>query len=124
MTFSVRQAIADADLAPFPIEDAHGVTRELPHLKALTARQLLRLLRDGEIEEVLTEVGTDPELVAQIGDWPGHVLEPLLADWMEHSDVRLPGGAPGKSRPSSASSTSTPPPSRRTSRGGGSTSRR
>lgn len=124
MTFSVRQAISDADLAPFPFEDAEGVARELPHMKQLSANQLMRLLRDGQLVEVLTELNADPKVVEAISDWPGHVLEPLLQEWMTHSDVQMPGGEPGKSPASTRSSTSTPTRSRRTSRGGGTTSRR
>lgn len=122
--FSVRKVISDTDLTPFPFEDAGGVDRELPHLKGLSANQLLRLIRDGQLVEVLAEVGADPAVVEGVANWPGHVLEPLLQAWMEHSDVRMPGGEPGKSPSSTPSSTSTPKASRRTSRGGGTTSRR
>lgn len=112
--FSVRQAIADADLAPFPFEDADGVDRELPHMKQLSASQLMRLLRDGEVAEVLAEAGVDPAIGEAMTNWPGHVLEPFLAEWMEHSDVRFPGGEPGKSASSTRSSTSTRGRSKRT----------
>lgn len=122
--FSVRQAIADADLEPYQFEDADGVDQTLPHMKVLSAAQLMRLLRDGQVSEVLAEVGVDPAVAEAMTDWPGHVLEPFIADWMEHSDVRMPGGEPGKSRTSTPSSTATPERSKRTSRGGGKTSPR
>lgn len=123
MTFSVRQAISDADLAPFPFEDATGEQRELPHLKVFSASQLMRLLRDGQVADVLGEADVDPAIVEAMENWPGHVLEPFIEAWMEHSDVRFPGGEPGKSASSTPSSTSTRQPSRRTSRGGVKTSR-
>lgn len=123
MTFSVRQAITDADLAPFPFEDAEGEQRELPHMKVLSASQLMRLLRDGQVAEVLGEVGADPAVAEAMTNWPGYILEPFIKAWMEHSDVVMPGGEPGKSPSSTPSSTSTRQPSRRTSRGGVKTSR-
>lgn len=124
MTFSVKQAIADADLEPYPYEDAQGIARTLPHMKLLSARQLYRVLREGDLVGVLTEVGVDQVEAEAIDGWPGHVIEPFLLDWMKHSDVELPGGEPGKSPSSSPSSKSTPARSKRTSRGGATTSRR
>lgn len=123
MTFSVRQAISDADLAPFPFEDADGGQRELPHMKVLSAVQLMRLLRDGQLAEVLAEVDADPAVAEAMTSWPGYVLEPFIQAWMEHSDVKFPGGEPGKSPSSTPSSTPTRQPSKRTSRGGVKTSR-
>lgn len=112
MTFSVRQAIDDADLAPFVFEDADGEVRQLPHMKTLTPRQGLRIFYDGAVEEVLTEVA--PGVAPLFLDLPSHVVEQLMAAWMEHSEVRMPGGEPGKSGPSSLSSPSTAASSRRT----------
>ncbi|MEU6204594.1 hypothetical protein ABZ814_13515 [Micromonospora musae] len=122
MTFSVRQAIDDADLKPFEFEDADGTLRSIPHMKTLTPRQGVRALYDGQIEEVLAEVA--PDVAPLFMDLPAHVVEKLMTAWMEHSDVQMPGGAPGKSAQSSPSSPSTAARSRQTSRSAASRSRR
>lgn len=118
--FSIKQAVASASakLPPFPFEDADGVARELPHLKLLSVELGERILR-GDFA-VLEEIGADPAVVAQIPKWPAHAVEALIKEWMAHSDVRVPGGAPGKSPTASPSSRSTATSSRRTSGSGGS----
>lgn len=123
MTFSVRKAITDADLASYPFEDADGVARELPHAKLLSPRQAFRVLADGDLGGVLKEVGTDPTVADAIMDLPSHVVELLIRDWFEHSDVQFPGGEPGKSEKPSPSSVSTATRSKPTSRSGASRSR-
>lgn len=120
--FSVKQAIDDADLAPFPFQDADGNTRELPHLKLLSPNQGVRAL-NGDLK-VLAEIGIDEDLAEALADWPSHVIESLLMAWMKHSDVQIPGGEPGKSPKSLPSSPNTAPRSRRTSGSGASRSRR
>lgn len=120
--FSIRQVIDDADLPPFEFEDADGRTRILPHLKTLTPRQGLRIFAHGALEEVLREV--TPDVADLLMDLPSHVVDALTRAWMEHSDITMPGGEPGKSASSSTSSPSTARRSRQTSRGGASTSRR
>lgn len=106
--FSARQAIADADLEPFPFEDSQGVLRELPHMKALTLDQGIRILRHGEIKEVVDELV--PGLGTEIATWPAHVIEDWVSAWRKHSGVTLPGGEPGKSSNTSPSSLNTAAP--------------
>lgn len=120
--FSLKQHISDSDLEPFQFEDSDGEICELPHVKALTPRQGMRMLVDGDVEGVLTEVA--PDVGAMILDLPTHAAEALVRAWMEHSDVVTPDGQPGKPLSSSRSSASTRAPSKRTSRSGGKTSRR
>lgn len=120
--FSIKQTVATAQLPPFPFEDADGVERTLPHLKLLSVELGERVLR-GDLT-ALEDAGADPTVVAQIPTWPAHAIEALIKEWMAHSDVRLPGGAPGKSPTASPSSRSTATSSRRTSGSGGSRSSR
>ena len=120
--FSIKDTIANASLPPFPFEDIDGNPQEFPHLKALSLELGMRAL-NGDLTG-LEEVGVDPALIAQIPTWPAHAAEALILDWMAHSDVHLPGGAPGKSPTASPSSRSTATSSRRTSGSGGSRSRR
>lgn len=120
--FSLKRVIADTDLPAWGIEDAHGRPVTLPHMRMITASQLMRVMR-GEIVEVLTEVDVDSAFVEQIADLPGHALRTLVHEWMAHSDIELPDAA-GKSPTSPPSSTSTAASSKRTSRSGASTGRR
>jgi hypothetical protein len=119
--FSARQAISDADLEPFVFEDSQGRQRQVPHMKALTLDQGLRLLTNGEVKEVLDEVA--PEVGTEVATWPAHVIETFFQAWQAHSGVVV-DGEPGKSSTSSPSSPSTAAQSKRTSRSGGSHSRR
>ena len=121
--FSVKKAIQDADLAPFPFEDADGVPQQLPHARLLSPNQAMRVLNTGDIAEVLIEAGVEPAVAEGVTDLPSHVLEQLVREWMDHSDVHFSGGEPGKSSLPSPPSRSTATPSRRTSRSGGSRSR-
>lgn len=120
--FSIKEAVANVSLPPFPFEDIDGEPRELPHLKLLSLELGQRIL-SGDLT-ALEEIGADPAIVAQIPRWPAHATEDLVRDWMAHSDIKVPGGAPGKSPTSSPSSRSTATSSRRTSGSGGSRSTR
>lgn len=122
MTFSAKRSRDDANLEPFPFENLDDEPRSVPHMKMLALKQSLRILLDGEFEEVLNEV--EPGLGTEIASWPSHVIEDFVQEWLTHSGVERPGGEPGKPSPPSPSSKSTVTRSRPTSRSGGSRSRR
>ncbi len=122
MTFSAKQSRAAVQLEPFHFANMDDEPRQVSHMKELSLDQAMRVLVDGELEDVLNEVV--PGLGTEIAGWPSYVIEDFVKAWQAHSDVVLPGGEPGKPSTSSASSASTAARSRRTSRSGGSRSRR
>lgn len=112
MTFSVKQAVADLDLPPFPYEDAAGKAQQLPHVKMLSPAQAYRVLAEGAFAEVINELA--PGQGDAIADLPSAVIEELFAAWMGHSEIEL--GSLGKPARPSRSTSSTGTRSKPTSR--------
>lgn len=126
MTFSVKRAIADADLPPFEFEDIDGEPAALPNLQTLSITHA-ELALNGRYAELFGMIA--PGLAEQIAVYPAHALNDLGEAWREHSGIEIDkdGNAVlGKSVKSSASSTTRKPatPSKRTSRSTASRSRK
>lgn len=119
MTFSVKQALADLDLPPFPYEDAKGETQQLPHVKMLSPEQAFRVLYHGDYANVINELGGQGDALAAL---PSAVLEQLVNEWLKHSDIDPE--SLGKPATPSRSTRSNGTRSKPTSRSAGSRSRK
>lgn len=108
--FDARQTYADLKLEPFPFTGMDGQAYELPNLKELGSGQVIDLY-DGNLFEVLEQIGIEAETIAAIRTFPLGVSEKFLPAWIAHSESK-----PGESTASSRSTASTARPLKPTSR--------
>lgn len=111
MTFSVKQYVADKQLAPFVFDDVYGDPQELPNLLRMTGAEYDAFAKMLDTDPLAALTSVAPNLVDVIQATPLVALQPLIDAYMAHMKED-----PGKSEASPAPSKSTARQSKSTSR--------